>query len=98
MKIIIWLSCHLAGWSYGIGAADLYRVSWRESRHTTNAVSGSHHGAFQVSTRWSRYNANALHNPLIGALEAARLLAWARRHCGGDGLHWYRTGRCGGGQ
>ena len=96
MKLAIWLAAHLAGWVWGVEPATLERLAWVESRNTASAVNGSHCGAWQVSTRSSRYTCRALQNPVVGALEAARLLRWASRHCNNDGLVWYRTGRCGG--
>ena len=96
VKPAIWLAAQLAGWVYGIEPATLERLAWRESRNTASAVNGSHCGAWQVSTRSSRYTCLALQNPVIGAMEAARLLRWAQKRCGNDGLTWYRTGHCGG--
>ena len=96
VKPAIWLAAQLAGWVYGIEPATLERLAWRESRYQCEAVNGSHCGAWQVSTRSSRYTCLALQNPVIGAMEAARLLRWAQKRCGNDGLTWYRTGHCGG--
>lgn len=94
MTATLWLAIRLASLVYPVDPATLEGIAWRESRFNCDAVRGSHCGAFQVGTRWSRYTCGQLQVPVIGALEAARLLRWARRHCGGDGLTWYRTGGC----
>ena len=95
-KVALWLAIRLASLVYPVDPATLEGIAWRESRYTATAQRGTCCGAFQTESRFSRYSCAQLKNPLVSALEAARLLTWAQRHCGGDGLHWYRHGHCAG--
>lgn len=94
MTATLWLAIRLASLVYPVDPATLEGIAYRESRYQCDAVRGTHCGCGQVSTRWSRYTCRQLQNPVIGMLEAGRLVAWAQRRCGGDGLRWYVTGRC----
>lgn len=94
VKATIWLAAHLAALVYPVAPATLERLAYCESRYHCEAVNGTCVGCWQIDRRYSRLTVAQLKTPLGGALEAARLLTWARRHCGNDGTHWYRTGSC----
>lgn len=94
MKVAVYLAAHAAAWVYGVSPATLERIAYRESRYNCEAVNGNCVGCWQVDRRYSRMTVAQLKTPIGGALAAARLLTWAQRHCGDDGLHWYATGHC----
>jgi len=66
-----------------------------ESRGNTMARTACCSGLMQVSRRFSRWPAWALHVPAVGRLEGVRILRRWRRRCGGDiecALRAYATG------
>jgi len=66
-----------------------------ESRGNTMARNACCSGLMQVSRRFSRWPAWALHVPAIGRAEGVRILRRWRRRCGGDltcALRAYATG------
>lgn len=90
MTATLWLAIRLSAWLYGLDPATLEGIAYRESRYQCDAVRGTHCGCGQVSTRWSRYTCRQLQNPVIGMLEAGRLVAWFEVHYPGRGLRRYR--------